>query len=137
MADPAGESNGQVLRLNFGRRLMLQFRGSVVTSDAGLLAHRELDDAPGLTTVAAGSHIDVKRLIVLRPIKNQRRVIAPSSTTVVSRDRRPPQAHSRVCVFLPIARPTQTGQIERVLSSNFRDIWGMPVRFALSRQNLG
>jgi hypothetical protein len=30
MANPAGESNAEVLRLDFDRRLMLQFRGSVV-----------------------------------------------------------------------------------------------------------
>jgi hypothetical protein len=32
MANPAGESNDGALRLDFDRRLLLQFRGSIVTS---------------------------------------------------------------------------------------------------------
>ena len=48
-----GDSEKTPLKLNFDPKVRLEFRGASITSDAGLLACRELDDALGLTDPAA------------------------------------------------------------------------------------
>ena len=70
MADPVGEADKSGLRLDFDRRLRLQFRGSTITSDAGLLPYRELDDTLGLTDTGA------ERLADARTGKNGRHRLA-------------------------------------------------------------
>jgi hypothetical protein len=49
MWNPEGEANTLPLRVVSGRHLKLELYGSWSTSEAGLLAYRELNDALGLT----------------------------------------------------------------------------------------
>ena len=58
IGNPEGEANLLPLRLQFGRRLKLEFHGSQVMSDAGFFAYRELDDALGLTVLAGSMLVD-------------------------------------------------------------------------------
>jgi hypothetical protein len=69
MGDPTGETKAQALRLDFDRRLSLQFYGSAITSDGGLLAYRELDDVLALTTSGG------KRLAEARTGRNRRHLL--------------------------------------------------------------
>ena len=50
--NPTGEAINVGIRLLFDRRLRLEFRGATITTDAGLIAVRELDEMMGLTDMA-------------------------------------------------------------------------------------
>jgi hypothetical protein len=56
-----GEAKERPLRPSFDRRIKLEFHGARITTDCGLLAYRELDDALGLTNIAITKLLDGRR----------------------------------------------------------------------------
>jgi hypothetical protein len=56
-----GEAKELSLRPLFDRRIKLEFHGARITTDGGLLAYRELDDALGLTDLAITKLLDGRR----------------------------------------------------------------------------
>jgi hypothetical protein len=58
--NPMGEARKDALRLDFDRKLKLEFHGTKVTSDAGLLAYRELDEALDLIAMIYSELHDIR-----------------------------------------------------------------------------
>ena len=56
-----GERREDALRVTFARRVKLKFHGTKVTSDAGLLAYRELDNALGLIEMVDSKLVDIRK----------------------------------------------------------------------------
>jgi hypothetical protein len=55
-----GDCQNEDLRVGFDSRLKLKFLGSQITTDAGLLAYRELDETLGLTEIGAEGLLDLR-----------------------------------------------------------------------------
>ena len=61
MDHPEGAGSKRADRVDFDPRVRLQFRGTQLSSDRGLLVMRELDDALGLSHLASAALCDTLR----------------------------------------------------------------------------
>ena len=61
MDRPAGAGLQRADRVEFDPRVRLEFRGTQLSSDGGLLVMRELDDALGLSDLASAALCDTRR----------------------------------------------------------------------------
>src|SRR4051795_347161 len=121
MADATGETK-EPLRVTFDRRLKLEFHGARITSDGGLLAYRELDDALGLTAMAASALAEGRRgkntrhrlLGLLRQAIHGRLAGYENVNDAEGRARRPAMAASvgREGLDRPAASTSQMGRFE-------------------------
>ena len=55
-----GDGRKEAFRVDFDRRLRLEFNGAKVTSDAGLMVYRELDEVAALTDTLAAQLFDFR-----------------------------------------------------------------------------
>ena len=73
-----GDREKASLRLQFNPQIRLELHGATITSDAGLLAFRELDDALDLTPIASDylqesrTGRNIRHHLVLSHVWNQR-----------------------------------------------------------------
>ena len=61
MDHPEGAGSQQADRVDFDRRVRLEFCGTQRSSDGGLLVMRELDDSLGLSDLASKALLDTRR----------------------------------------------------------------------------
>ncbi len=102
-----GDSQNDTVRVDFDRKIKLDSHGSTVTSDAGFLVYRELDDALRLTTTAASGLHDICALFVILAAfwgQNRSRNSPRPGREPVAR-RLPPQ-HARPSRNRPYGLPT-------------------------------
>ena len=111
-----GELRKDALRLDFDRKLKLEFHGTKVTSDGGLLAYRELDDALGLT-----STVDSK----LRDIRTKHALVALLRQAVYSRLK--VLINKRGQTFLVVLAVSAIGAIRRTNGTFYQPRWRLSV----------